>query len=281
MDSWDDFVAVVDGPDSLQACLRDLKTAAFVSLALKGRMLSRHGAISVLSIRAGGNMYLVDVHLLQVAAFTTSAGGVSLKGILESTSVKKAVYDVRNAANALFFLFDVRLRNVVEVQVYHLVSRSPNQRKFWWSLDKAIAHSGVLDSHTLADFKDARTTFAQEYVTARGGDEYLLEQRPFSNSLIAYCALDVFFLGQLYDVCRALVTSEWIDRVQQLTAVRLAESMQWSYTPWSEDKKFAPMQWQLDDRSCPRLVAGRKTSTVSASRAGNRQRPAERASAQS
>ncbi|KAJ6482467.1 hypothetical protein C8R45DRAFT_1099752 [Mycena sanguinolenta] len=57
-------------------------------------------------------VWLVDVVVLRADAFdVTGAGGKTLRSILESRSIKKLFFDVRNDSDALFNLFGVAVRS--------------------------------------------------------------------------------------------------------------------------------------------------------------------------
>jgi exonuclease 3'-5' domain-containing protein 1 len=56
---------------------------------------------------------LVDIYTLGDKAFPTiGAGGRTLKGILESDSIPKVFFDVRNDSDALFSHFQIRLAGI-------------------------------------------------------------------------------------------------------------------------------------------------------------------------
>jgi exonuclease 3'-5' domain-containing protein 1 len=71
---------------------------------LEGIALGRHGSISILSlyIAPTKKTYLIDIHSLREAAFSTTIhSGTSLKTVLESSTIPKVVFDIRNDSDAL------------------------------------------------------------------------------------------------------------------------------------------------------------------------------------
>jgi exonuclease 3'-5' domain-containing protein 1 len=76
---------------------------------LEGTNLGRSGSISILSLYAvhKGIIYLVDVYELGKTAFSNPQPGqnTSLRAILESPSVKKVMFDVRNFFNLFLSTF--------------------------------------------------------------------------------------------------------------------------------------------------------------------------------
>ena len=71
------------------------------------------------------HVYLVDVHTLGAAAFSTTAtdGITTLKSVLENSSIPKAFFDVRNDSDALYNLYSIYLCGVVDVQLMELPQR--------------------------------------------------------------------------------------------------------------------------------------------------------------
>jgi exonuclease 3'-5' domain-containing protein 1 len=84
-------------------------TPLLIYVDLKGINLSRHGTISILQLYVllKDYTYLVDVHQLRHAAFSTTRrhSGKCLKAILEAEDIPKVFFDVRNDLDALFYYF--------------------------------------------------------------------------------------------------------------------------------------------------------------------------------
>jgi exonuclease 3'-5' domain-containing protein 1 len=79
-------------------------------LDMEGIDLGRHGSISVLSLHIGPTQmtYLIDIHSLRKAAFlTTNNSGTSMQTTLESLTIPKVVFHIRNDLDALFSLFQI------------------------------------------------------------------------------------------------------------------------------------------------------------------------------
>jgi hypothetical protein len=107
---------------------------------LEGVSLGRHGFISILSIYLCPfkKAYLVDLHSLGTAAFsTTTSGGVSLKSVPESTTIPTVFFDIRNYSYALFSLFQICVEGIKDLQLMELASRS-GLREFVSGLAKCI-----------------------------------------------------------------------------------------------------------------------------------------------
>jgi exonuclease 3'-5' domain-containing protein 1 len=61
-------------------------------------------------------IYLINIYTLGDKAFsTTGASGQTLKGILESNSIPKIFFDVRNDLDTLFSHFRISLTNIKDI----------------------------------------------------------------------------------------------------------------------------------------------------------------------
>jgi exonuclease 3'-5' domain-containing protein 1 len=105
---------------------RQPTTPPSLFIDLEGVKLSRHGTISILQIfvRPTKRAYLVDVHTLQHLTFSTRAAtGHTLKEILESDTIPKVFFDVRNDSDALYSLFQISLAGIQDLQLMELATR--------------------------------------------------------------------------------------------------------------------------------------------------------------
>ncbi|PGH16381.1 hypothetical protein AJ80_05231 [Polytolypa hystricis UAMH7299] len=101
-------ISVINSTDALQGLLDDLNNLPTnppsLYLDLEGVNLSRHGSI-----------YLIGIHRLGATAFSTAsnknssgtATTTSLKIILETSTIPKVIFDIRNDSDALFNLFGI------------------------------------------------------------------------------------------------------------------------------------------------------------------------------
>lgn len=85
---------------------------------LEGIALGRCCSISIFSlyIAPTKETYLIDIYTLKEAAFsTTNNSGTSLKTVLESPTIPKVVFDMRNDSDALFSLFGVSVDGIKDL----------------------------------------------------------------------------------------------------------------------------------------------------------------------
>ncbi|KAH3938424.1 hypothetical protein HBH53_259110 [Parastagonospora nodorum] len=98
---------------------------------LEGVNLLRQGTVSILQfyVLPKDYTYLVDIHQLQHAAFSTTGkhSGKSLKAILEAEDIPKVFFDVRNDSDALYHHFQISLSGVHGIQLMELATRRSNR----------------------------------------------------------------------------------------------------------------------------------------------------------
>lgn len=170
-----------------------------------------------------------------------------MKQSLQSSSIKKFVFDVRNLADALLHSYGISLKNILDVQLLELAVRPAGSRVYVSGVAKAVEDSGILTTEQLATFKDARKTFASTFVPQRGGNEALLLVRPMDEIMQSYCALDVYFLPPVYDSFRKQLDPEprpWLDRIRKETNRRLTKVNSTAYEGQGFKLKFAPFGWK-------------------------------------
>jgi exonuclease 3'-5' domain-containing protein 1 len=95
-------------------------------LNLEGIRLGRHGSISIISlyIVPRNKIYLVDVYCLGKTAFSTSnSRSSSLRTVLESQTIPKVVFDIRNDSDALFSHCQISVGGIKDLQLMELASQ--------------------------------------------------------------------------------------------------------------------------------------------------------------
>ncbi|KAH8655995.1 domain-containing protein 1 [Tricladium varicosporioides] len=213
---------------------------------LEGIDLGRKGTISILSIHVLPKLttYLIDIQTLQDSAFITPAPNkisTNLKSILESPTIPKVLFDVRNDSDALFALYGISLDGVKDLQLMELASRAYS-RNFLAGLAKSIEKDGPFSFQAKQSWKERKLSFAT-------GDQYhRLSIRPFSPKAIEYCAQDVTFLPGLWNVYAAKLVSDqqtfWRMMIREGLKKRLALSRSAGYNPQGPDKARGP--WDED-----------------------------------
>lgn len=111
--------------------------------------------------------YIIDVHTLGRSVFTThsttvgnsgnrfgTTGPRTFKAILESPTIQKVIFDVRDDADALFSHFGISMQGVIDLQLMENASRrgSASGKRLLHSLRRCIR----TDSHLTLMEIDAR-----------------------------------------------------------------------------------------------------------------------------
>ncbi|KAI1198174.1 ribonuclease H-like domain-containing protein [Nemania serpens] len=122
LDEVQEDSGMVDTPEAISSMIDAISGLPFdppsIYIDLEGVNLSRHGTISILQIhaRTTGESYLVDVKTLGEAAFLTSGTTTpnTLKDILESATIPKGIFDVRNDSDALYSHYGIKLQGILD-----------------------------------------------------------------------------------------------------------------------------------------------------------------------
>ncbi|KZL87249.1 3 -5 exonuclease [Colletotrichum incanum] len=189
-----------------------------------------------------GHVYLVDVHALQSSAFSTTTGdGTTLKTILESPTIIKVFFDVRNDSDALFHHFAVNLRGVEDVQLMENAAR-PGRRCFVMGLEKCIDTYAQLSPSEKLRWKAVKEAGLKLCHPKKGGSYEVFNDRPIQALIETYCINDVQHLPQLREKFWRSLNNAWREEVRVETRKRVWESQSKSYEPQSEKKKFGPWE---------------------------------------
>ncbi|RMZ84653.1 hypothetical protein DV737_g1164, partial [Chaetothyriales sp. CBS 132003] len=103
----------------------------------------------VLFIPSRSTVYVIDLPELGPSAFSISRADdekQTLKSILESDRVPKAIFDVRNTFTALSRLHNIALQNIHDVQLMELATRNADtSKRYLAGWDKCIAEDGSIN----------------------------------------------------------------------------------------------------------------------------------------
>ncbi|KAJ7238085.1 ribonuclease H-like domain-containing protein [Mycena haematopus] len=247
-------VILVDTTSLLHSCLTAIANTTSLAVDLEGVALCRSGVLCILQLKASGSdtIWLVDIVVLHTSAFeVVGASGKSLKSILESPSVKKLFFDVRNDSDALFNLFGVSLANVYDLQLLEVAVRSSNPGIAPRFLKGLVA---TLETYlapkkpaaVVRDWALVKEAGLRLFAPEHGGGYQVFEKRPLAPALVKYCAQDVALLHELEVVLRQRIGSKgnaWEQKVLAESAVRVRVARQVNYAPRGKDKAHVPANW--------------------------------------
>jgi exonuclease 3'-5' domain-containing protein 1 len=235
--------------DHIAAQEADAQPVLYIDL--EGQRLSRNGTISLLTVlTAPGTVHqrfsVIDIHTLRHSAFATlGSRGKSLKDILESPSILKVFFDVRNDSDALHHHYGIRLQGVRDVQLMENANRTTTySRKFISGLSKCI--EGVLTEQEKIQWKRVKDTGERFWNPEKGGSYGVFNQRPLSAEVLAYCVGDVQYLPRLYQNSRKGIGSwqSFTALIAQASQDRVSASQQSGYLPQGPNRALSP--WTVE-----------------------------------
>ncbi|KAI7085376.1 hypothetical protein KC356_g5917 [Hortaea werneckii] len=255
-------VTIVDTKDLVVSMLgalvlpKGLSNSVFVDM--EGVNLSRHGSISLMQIYLPGSkdIFIVDIHALGAQAFViTGPQGNNLKNVLEGSEIQKYFFDVRNDADALYALFDIRLAHVVDVQLLELASRT-GLKHVLRGLAACVEQEQVLTDGAASRWKKTKEEGTKLFNPKLGGSYEVFNIRPLPQALVEYCVGDVQYLPALSDIYQCRLDDHWKEQIRVETERRLTESRKPNYQPKGKKKVFGPRKWAFSPKS-----QGKKSKT--------------------
>jgi exonuclease 3'-5' domain-containing protein 1 len=165
-----------------------------------------------------------------------------LKSVLESSSIIKVFFDLRNDSDALYQHFGVRLDGIEDIQLMENATRPAFHRRYDNGLDRCITKDAPISYVEKRKWKAAKEKGLKLFHPSKGGSYDIFNKRPIDKDIEQYCVIDVQFLpllrhlywGRLDSTCRMKVMDETKKRVQG--------SQSEGYQPQSEEKKFGPWE---------------------------------------
>ncbi|KAJ9661322.1 hypothetical protein H2198_002065 [Neophaeococcomyces mojaviensis] len=225
-------------------------------LDLKGIRLGRNGSISILTlhVRPTQKNYLIDIHILGEVAFTTTNGrGVSLRSILESPTIPKVVFDIRNDSDALFSHYNIQVDGIKDLQLMELATRN-SSRDLLAGLARCIEREFPTSFAAKDHWRRTKEAGIRLYHPAKGGRYEVFNDRPMSPAIKEYCTGDAAMLPYLYDLYNVRLHPPrgggafWRIQVREETKKRISRSRHPNYDGYSRTKIYGPWdQWNLED----------------------------------
>ncbi|KAF4830068.1 hypothetical protein CGCTS75_v006244 [Colletotrichum tropicale] len=212
---------------------------------LEGEYLGRLGTISIIQmyLSTRQHTYLIDVQTLGAASFSEQGtNGTTLKTILESPSITKVFFDVRNDSDALFFHFNIDLGGVEDLQLMELASRKSNKRLLF-GLKKCIESDAQMTTGELLEWSRVKAQGLKLFSPDLGGSYAVFSQRPLSRDIMSYCVQDVQYLPRLWKTYNEKLTPAWKLKVLQASQHRIMQSQAADYNGKGRHMALAPKEW--------------------------------------
>jgi len=238
-----ELIDSVEAVSTVIANLIDLPTKPpSLYIDLEGVKLSRQGTISILQIHVAprNKSYLIDIHTLGSNAFDTSGKlGYTLRSVLQSESIPKVFFDVRNDSDALFSHFQISLAGIVDLQVMEYATRTFKGR-FVHGLSKCIDRDLALSFKQRSECQQVKERGVKLFLPERGGTYEVFNKRPLSADIGLYCVQDVQHLPALYTTYSRKLNTKMSAKVGNATLVRVKESQSPSYNGHGQHKAIGP-----------------------------------------
>ncbi|CAJ2500567.1 Uu.00g034200.m01.CDS01 [Anthostomella pinea] len=243
--------AFIDTTEALEEMLNALEplpaTPSSLYIDLEGENLSRHGNVALLQQHVLPTLrtYLIDITALKHEAFNTpGTKGHTFKDILESETIPKVFFDVRNDSDALYSHFQVKLTGVQDLQLMELAARlGGRSKKCVNGLTRSIENDALLTPIEKASWKSAKERGLTLFAPQRGGSYRVFSDRPLAEAIRIYCVQDVQFLPRLWAHYALRLTPTWNNRVQQASADRVAQSQTPGFNGKGRHMALAPAGW--------------------------------------
>lgn len=247
-------VIVVDSATSLLPLLDNLTNLAvglnLLYIDLNGVKLGPHDSVSIVSLHIATKkkLYLIDIHRLGKAAFSTSNSRATfLKTVLESPTMPKVIFDIRKNSGALFSHFQISVDGIKDLQLMEIAAREGSNDLV--GLVKCIEQDGSVAAQ--AEWQSTQEGASQLYDPGKGGQYEIFNERPMRPEIVKYCATKVALLPGLYNTYNAKLNMPgeafWRFQVQKATKdwIKLSQSL--GYDGRAETAASGPWdKWDIE-----------------------------------
>ncbi|KAL4784997.1 ribonuclease H-like domain-containing protein [Aspergillus varians] len=247
---------IIDTPTGIQTLLANLtnlpNNPPSLYIDLEGINLGRHGSISILQIfhLPSNEIYLVDIHTLGSNAFTTPSPRdptvkktpTTLKTILESPTIQKAFFDVRNDSDALYSHFGIYLSGIQDIQLLELATRTFTKQHVN-GLAKCIDRDAGLSLTERLECSTIKEKGKRLFAPELGGSYEVFNVRPMRKDIVLYCAQDVRILSRLWNIYDGSLLAGWRERVEVAVRERVDVCLLPVYSGKGRERALAPEGW--------------------------------------
>jgi len=173
---------------------------------------------------------------------TPTADGSTLRQLLESITITKVFFDIRDDSDALYSLYGVNVAGVEDIQLMELASRNFSGRCVH-GLAKCIENDAKVDYETRRNWRNVKDHSRRLFDPARGGSYAVLAQRPMSAEVRDYCIQDVALMPNLGDVYRAKLCDAWWRKIDDETRACIRLSQSPGYNGKGRHMALGPTNW--------------------------------------
>ena len=229
----------IDDKVTLRTILSELtelqSTKPDIFIDLEGENLSKVGRISIMQLFYFPKLrvYLLDILKLGKAAFTTpNDAGVTLKHILETENIRKAIFDVRNNSAALYHQYGISLDGVDDIQLMELAAR-PRGGKHVNGLARCIERDAALSLSQRKSWLAMKDSGKKLFEPKLGGSYAVFNERPLKEEVKRY-----------WDMYSRKLSEFWQTRVATEVRSRIVSSQSSSFNGKGQHMALAPSAWR-------------------------------------
>ncbi|KAK8013571.1 ribonuclease H-like protein [Apiospora marii] len=237
------LTGLINTPAAIAALVDNLydqpTTSPSLFLDLEGVNLSRQDPS--LSFRSSSSL---KAALTSSTAFSTpgKACKITLKDLLESDTIPKVFFDVRNDSDALFGNFNVDLAGIQDLQLMELATRAFNRRHIN-GLSRCIERDCPMTSGERYAWKHIKEQGVKLFAPEKGGSYEVFNERPLPEKVRLYCVQDVQFLPRLWSYYDAKMSEKWKARVLAASKDRVILSQTPDFNGKGQHMALAPKDW--------------------------------------
>lgn len=204
----------------------------------EGVSLCRSGELCIGQFGSYRSTFIIDFIALGRDGFYTESNGISLKSLLESSSLYKGIFDPRNDSDAIYAQYQVLMKKVICLQTMRIAILKQRGRTVRYSpgLKRTLEDVPLdnIDIQRILRIKERGTNLFR-------GDYTVWKQRPLDPLLIEYCEHDVTCLVELFKKFKGqLDHRRWMSRVLVESERRVQECMNPRYDGNSKACALAP-----------------------------------------
>jgi exonuclease 3'-5' domain-containing protein 1 len=213
---------------------------------LEGARLGRLGSLSllVLYVAPQRTTYIIDVHSLGADTFTTeNSDGNSLRAVLQSPTLPKVFFDIRNDSDALYSHYNISVNAIIDIQLLELATRD-HSMAYVAGLAKCIKRDSTASAAVKLSWQRTKETVSRLYDPYKGGNFDVFNERPLKPEILRYCNQDVELLPSLWQVYSSKLRLPdmacWRQMVREAAKERIQLSQSKNYDGQAKSKVYGP-----------------------------------------
>ena len=212
-------VKVVETKEEVRKALLVLEKFDELALDCEGVKLGRKGKLTVLQLGAKDReVYVFDILRLGKDAFETG-----LKDLLESKRTVKITYDCRNDSDSLLHEYQVKLSNVLDMQLFEYICRKkagkPEVNRYHPNKEVIRGMNSACQNYLEPNALSRKGILSINDVKNAGGSvmrscQTVWRYRPLSEALKKYSAMDILSIWEIHHALTRIIPLIGIEKIR-------------------------------------------------------------------